>query len=95
MSDVMTMFKLTIGDLTPGTEQNEYYQNFIDGAKAHLLSEDIDENVLLSTELGTFALVAHAEALMQKRDIASDPTLLLLRNKLSARTKGNRYDSKS
>ena len=94
MSDVMTMFKLTIGDLTKGTEQDAYYQNFIDKAKAYLLSEDIDEDVLL-TDLGAVALVAHAEAFMQKRDIASDPTLLLLKNQLSARTKGNRYDSKS
>ena len=94
MSDVMTMFKLTIGDLTKGTEQDAYYQTFIDQAKAYLLSEDIDEDVLL-TDLGAVALVAYAEAFMQKRDIASDPTLLLLKNQLSARTKGHRYDSKS
>ena len=95
MSDVMNAFKLTIGDLTSGTERDGYYQNFIDQAKAHLLSEDIDEEVLLATELGAFALVAHAEALMQKRDIADDPTLLLLRNKLSAQTKGKRYADQS
>ncbi len=95
MSDVMNMFKLTIGDLTKGTAQDAYYQNFIDGAKAYLLSEDIDESVLLSSDLGAVAIVAHAEALMQKRDIANDPTLLLLRNQLSARTKGNRYADQS
>ena len=95
MSNVMNMFKSTIGDLTPGTEQNEYYQNFINQAKSYLLAEDIDENILLDTELGMFALVAHAEALMQKRDIAGDSTLLLLRNKLSAQTKGKRYDDES
>lgn len=95
MSDVMNMFKFTIGDLTPGTDRDEYYQNFIDQAKAQLLAEDIDEGVLLNTELGESALVAHAEALMEKRDIASDPTLLLLRNKLSAQTKGKRYADQS
>lgn len=91
MSDVLTTFKLTIGDLTPTTQNDTYYQNFIDQAKAQLLADDIDEEILTETELGQSAIVLVAEALMEKRDVANDPTLLLLKNTLSAKTKGKRY----
>ncbi|MBQ8323225.1 MAG: hypothetical protein IJX91_04590 [Clostridia bacterium] len=95
MSDLLTTFKLTIGDLTPNTENDGYYQNFINQAKAQLLSNDIDEETLTGTELGQSAVVAYAEALMNKRDVATDPTLTLLRNTLSAQTKGKRYADES
>ena len=91
MSEILTAFKLTIGDLTPSTQNAPYYQNFINQAKAQLLSEDIDEQILTETELGRSAIVLQAVALMEKRDVANDPTLLLLRNQLSAQTKGHRY----
>ncbi len=95
MSDLVNTFKLTIGDLTPGTENDDYYQNFINQAKALLLSNDIDEKTLTDTVLGQSAVVAYAEALMNKRDVATDPTLTLLRNTLSAQTKGKRYADQS
>ncbi len=95
MSDLIAMFKLSIGDLTPTTENDGYYKTFIDQAKAILLSNDIDEVVLLDTDLGKTTVVAFAEALMNKRDVAVDPTLTLLRNTLSAQTKGQRYAEKS
>lgn len=95
MSELLNTFKLTIGDLTPSTENDAYYQNFINQAKAHLLSNDIDEETLTETELGQSAIVAYAEVLMYKRDVATDPTLTLLRNTLSAQTKGKRYADKS
>ena len=95
MSELLNTFKLTIGDLTPSTENDAYYQNFINQAKAQLLSNDIDEETLTETELGQSAIVAYAEALMYKRDVATDPTLTLLRNTLSAQTKGKRYADKS
>lgn len=91
MSDVLATFKLTIGDLSPTTQNDAYYQNFINQAKAQLLANDIDEEILTKTELGCSTLVLHAQALMEKRDVANDPTLLLLKNTLSAQTKGGRY----
>lgn len=95
MSELLAAFKLTIGDLTPGTENDAYYQNFINQAKAQILSNDIDETILTETELGRSTIVLWAEALMNKRDIANDPTLLLLRNTLAAQTKGLSYADKS
>jgi len=87
---LLPQFKLTIGDLTPSSDLDEYYLNFLAMAAASLRQNDISDEVL-STDLGCSAVVLHAKALMDKTDVATDPTLILLRNTLSVQTKGNRY----
>jgi len=89
MSELLAMFKKTIGDLSTSTELDDYYKNFITIAKASLLAEDISEDVL-DTEVGMAAIVLYAEKLMDKEGIADNPTLNLLKNLLSAQTKGER-----
>jgi len=89
MSELLAMFKKTIGDLSTSTELDDYYNNFITIAKASLLAEDISEDVL-DTEVGMAAIVLYAEKLMDKEGIADNPTLNLLKNLLSAQTKGGR-----
>lgn len=89
MSELLAMFKKTIGDLSTSTELDDYYNNFLAIAKASLLAEDISEDVL-ETEVGMAAIVLYAEKLMDKEGIADNPTLNLLKNLLSAQTKGGR-----
>lgn len=89
MSELLAMFKKTIGDLSTSTELDDYYKNFITIAKSSLLAEDISEDVL-DTEVGMAAIVLYAEKLMDKEGIADNPTLNLLKNLLSAQTKGGR-----
>lgn len=89
MSELLAIFKKTIGDLSTSTELDDYYKNFITIAKASLLAEDISEDVL-DTEVGMAAIVLYAEKLMDKEGIADNPTLNLLKNLLSAQTKGER-----
>ena len=89
MSELLAMFKKTIGDLSTSTELDDYYNNFLSIAKASLLAEDISEDVL-DTEVGMAAIVLYAEKLMDKEGIADNPTLNLLKNLLSAQTKGGR-----
>lgn len=88
--ELLAMFKLTIGDFTPDDSLDAYYNNFLTMAKNQMLSNDISEDVI-NSELGQETVVLWAEALMNKKDIADEPTLVLLRNTLSAQTKGERY----
>ncbi len=87
---LLPQFKLTIGDLTPSSDLDGYYLNFLTMAAASLLEDDISEAVL-SSELGVSAVVLYAKALMNEKDTATDPTLILLKNTLSVQTKGDRY----
>ena len=59
-------------------------------AKEQILPNDISETVL-DSELGASAIILYAKALMNEKDVATDPTLILLINTLSAKTKGERY----
>lgn len=87
---LLPKFKLTIGDLTPSSDLDDYYLNFLKMAAASLCENDISETVL-QTELGNSAVVLYAKALLNEKDVATDQTLILLRNTLSVQTKGNRY----
>ena len=87
---ILPKFKLSVGDLTPGEEMDEYYLNLLTMAKEQILSNDISETVL-DSELGASAIILYAKALMNEKDVATDPTLILLINTLSAKTKGERY----
>jgi hypothetical protein len=90
MNELLAMFKKSIGDLSNDTSLDGYYENFLIMAKAQLLAEDISPSVL-DSELGRFATVLSAQAIMNKQSIADNPTLSLLRNLLAAQTKGERY----
>ena len=84
--DLLKMFKKSIGDFNATTIMDDYYTNFL-----NMENDDISE-VQLSTILGQSTICLYAEALMNKTDIATNPTITLLRNKLSDMTKGDRVD---
>lgn len=86
---LLSQFKLSIGDLN-GNDLDNYYKNQLSLAKSDLMTDDISE-FQLNTELGRALTIIYAEALMNKTDIATNPTISLLRNKLSLMTKGDEY----
>lgn len=87
--ELLKMYKKSIGDFNATTIMDNYYTTFLNMAIADLESDDISE-IQLSSNLGQTALCLYAEALMNKTDIATNPTITLLRNKLSDMTKGDR-----
>ena len=90
-SALLAKFKLAIGDLTPGTALDDYYTEKLTSAYAALTASDISETVL-ATDLGMSAIVLWAKVLMEGGDVAENKTLQLLRNTLSAQTKGERFE---
>lgn len=88
--DLLKQFKTSIGDFNDDFVQDDYYKNFLSQAIADLITDDISESQL-NTDIGRATTVLYAEALMNKTDIATNPTISLLRNKLSLLTKGERY----
>ena len=93
MTELLAMFKKSIGDLSADTSLDEYYTGFLNMATAQLSAEDISESVL-ATELGQFATVLCARLLMDGQSTADNSTLGLLRTLLSAQTKGERHDNR-
>ena len=92
--ELLKQYKTSIGDLNSGdTEQDNYYKNFLLMAMSDLITDDIDDKVL-NSELGNALTILYAKALMNDTDIATNPTISLLRNKLSLMTKGDRVDDK-
>lgn len=90
--ELLSQYKTSIGDLNSGdTEQDNYYKNFLLMAKSDLITDDISEDNL-DSELGKALTILYAKALMNDTDIATNPTISLLRNKLSLMTKGDRAD---
>lgn len=90
--ELLAKFKKSIGDLSGDTALDEYYKNCLTQAQALLSSEDISETVL-STEVGEFATILCAELLMSQKSLADNSTLTLLRNILTAKTKGERCNN--
>lgn len=90
MTELLAMFKKSIGDLSEDIELNDYYSNFLIMAQAQLKAEDISDEVL-ATDLGNFATVLYAKLLMNDESVADNSTLILLRNLLTAQTKGERH----
>lgn len=88
-AELLLAFEESIGDLNPCQEQENYYKGFLVAAKSDLMTDDISLTVL-NSDLGIATTVLYAEALMNKADIATNPTISLLRNKLSLITKGER-----
>ena len=92
--ELLKQYKTSIGDLNSSdTEQDNYYKNFLLMAMSDLITDDIDDKVL-NGELGKALTILYAKALMNDTDIATNPTISLLRNKLSLMTKGDRVDDK-
>lgn len=87
--ELLKMYKKSIGDFNATATMDNYYTNFLNMAIADLESDDISA-IQLSTILGQSTICLYAEALMNKTDIATNPTITLLRNKLSDMTKGDR-----
>lgn len=87
---LLAKFKLAIGDMTPGTELDDYYGEKLATAQEMLAANDISQEVLES-DLGMAAIVLWAKCLMNGENIAENKTLQLLRNTLSVQTKGARY----
>lgn len=91
MDELLAMFKKSIGRLDNGTDLDSYYKSMIDTAAADLSTDDISEAALQS-DLGKYAIVLYAIKLMNNEDIAGNATINLMRNKLTAITRGERYD---
>lgn len=86
--NLLETYKKSIGDFN-GNDLDNYYKTFLIMAKSDLLSDDISD-IVLDSDLGETTTILYAEALMNKTDIATNPTISLLRNKLSLMTKGDR-----
>lgn len=78
---LLSQFKLSIGDFN-GDDLDIYYKNQLNMAISDLITDDITEKQL-NSELGRALTILYAEALMNKTDIATNPTITLLRNKVA------------
>lgn len=90
---LLEQFKLSIGDFNTGTTLDSYYDNFLQMATDDLISDDISQ-AQLDSNLGKALIILYAENLMNKTDIATNPTITLLKNKLAIMTAGEKvlYD---
>ena len=88
--ELLIRYKKSIGDFN-GHDLDDYYKVFLLSALNDLITDDIEVKQL-NSELGQALTILYAEALMNKTDIATNPTISLLRNKLSLMTKGDRTD---
>lgn len=89
--ELLKEYKISIGDFSESSDLDTYYKKFLTMAMSDLISDDIDKLALMS-ELGKATTILYAECLMNKQDIATNPTISLLRNKLSIMSKGERVD---
>lgn len=71
---LLAKFKLAIGDMTPGTELDDYYGEKLATAQEMLAANDISQEVLES-DLGMAAIVLWAKCLMNGENIAENKTL--------------------
>lgn len=90
--ELIGILKKSIGDLNANDDSlNDYYTAQLQTAIADLSAEDISETQL-DSDLGKQAIVFYAKILMNGEDIATNPTINLLKSKLSIATKGDRYN---
>lgn len=89
--ELLKEYKISIGDFSESSELDTYYKKYLTMAMSDLISDDID-NIALISKLGKATTILYAECLMNKQDIATNPTISLLRNKLSIMSKGERVD---
>ena len=91
-ASLLKLYKQSIGDINfENNPLDEHYSIFLTLAYAELSTDDISiQN--LESELGQSLICLYAEALMNKTDVANNPTITLLKNKLSLMTKGDAVD---
>lgn len=87
--DLMSKFKESIGDFSDDKTLESFYRSQLDIAYADLISEDISEKVL-SSPIGHSTQILYAQLLLEKKDVATNPNLTFLRNKLCSMTQGER-----
>lgn len=87
--DLLQKLKYKRGVIKTDSKLDTYYQSMLDAAKAELKAEDISESVL-TTEYGQNCIVHCADLMIDKTDRATNPTMILMKNTLSAQTKGER-----
>lgn len=89
---LLKKFKNSIGDHNDDFlgDNNETYKQCLSQAIDDLITDDISED-RLKTELGESLIILIAESILNKTDIATNPTISLQRNKLSLLTKGDKY----
>lgn len=90
-NELLKEYKISIGDFSESSDLDTYYKKYLTMAMSDLITDDIDRIVLMS-ELGKATTILYAECLMNKLDVATNPTISLLRNKLSIMSKGERVD---
>lgn len=90
-NELLKEYKISIGDFSESSDLDTYYKKYLTMAMSDLISDDIDKLTLMS-ELGKATTILYAECLMNKLDVATNPTISLLRNKLSIMSKGERVD---
>ena len=93
LNTLLTELKNSIGDMNATSTMDDFYKQNIKIAYSDLESDDIDE-VTMKTELGKATIVQYATLLIKEQDVATNQTLLMLRNRLADITKGRRYAPK-
>lgn len=91
IENILKDLKESIGDLSTDNSMDAYYKQQINIAYNDLINEDISETVL-NSRIGYTAIVIYSQLLLNGKDVATNPTLIFLRNKLSSLTKGERLN---
>ena len=88
---VLERLKYRYGDLNKNSElDGTFYDEAIFEAVADMKTEDICKEALES-DYGQTAITFAASLIINQMDLATNPTLNLMKNKLSAMTKGEDY----
>ena len=89
--DLLDKLKTSIGIISDNGELDSFYRDKLQTAVDDYKTEDISENVLTS-DYGKSAIVLYATLLLKGADIATNPSIIFARNKLSLLTKGERKE---
>ena len=92
LQELLKKLKQSIGVLYNDTSLDSFYGTKLQIAINDYLAEDISESVL-ATEYGKDAVVLYAIALINQVEIATNPTIIFTKNKLSLLTKGERVEN--
>ena len=89
--DLLQKLKFSRGIIKADDSLDDYYKEAIMSAIAELSSDNVSESVLNSL-YGRRAIIYCAGLIMDKKDRATDPTLILMKNTLSNMTDGERCE---
>lgn len=90
--DLLQTLKLNRKAILTDYSLDTYYKDAIDSAKAELSVENISDSVL-NSEYGQRVIIYCSELILDKKDRATDPTLILMKNTLSNMTDGERCEN--